>query len=243
VGDLTCALSSTGTYTILIEDQSGTNTGGYVISVRRLNSTTGCTALTLGAAPTAGTIAAASQTDCYSFSGAAGDRIRVRAIVTSGSLFATRELVRPNGTTVCAPNGSSDLTCPLDTTGTHTILIEDSAGTNTGGYAITIQRLNSPVGCTALTVGGTATAGSIPVAAQMNCYTFSGTAGQSVDAHLVQSSGTLFPSQELLRPNGTTICGPSSSDLICTLDTTGVYTIIVEDQSGTNTGTYSIRVS
>jgi hypothetical protein len=242
-GDLTCPLTDTGTHALLIEDQSGINTGAYVISVRRLNSTTGCTAVTFGAAPVTGAVTVAGQTNCHSFSGTAGDKVRLRAIVTSGTLFVSREVIRPNGTTVCGPSGAAEMTCALDATGTYTILIEDVAGTNAGGYSIAIQRLDSPVGCTALTVGGTATAGSIAADAQMNCYTFSATAGQSILAHLVHTSGALVPSQEVIRPNGSTTCGPSTSDLTCTLDTTGTFTIVVEDQFGTNKGAYTIRVS
>jgi hypothetical protein len=243
-GDLTCAVTDKGTHAILIEDQNGINTGAYVISVRRLNSTAGCTAVTFGAAPTTGTVTAAGQTNCYSVSGTAGNRIRVRVIATSGTLFPLQEVIRPNGTTICSPSGAAQVTCLLDTTGAHTILVEDEAGTNTGAFSIAVQRLNSPVGCTALTVGGSASAGSISAAGQMNCYTFSATAGQSVDAHLVHTSGGLVPSQEVLRPNGTTACGPTTAvDLTCTLDTTGAYTIVVEDQSGTNTGAYTIKVS
>ena len=39
-------------------------------------------------------------------------------------------------------------------------------------------------------------------------------------------------------------CGPSTStDLSCTLDTTGTYIIIVEDSTGKNTGGYTIKVT
>src|SRR2546423_7971453 len=37
--------------------------------------------------------------------------------------------------------------------GTHTISVEDSSGTNTGNYSIATQRLNNPVGCAGLSSG------------------------------------------------------------------------------------------
>jgi len=152
--------------------------------------------------------------DCYSFSGTAGDRLRVRLVETSGSLFLTQEVVRPNGTTVCFATGATDQTCPLDTTDT------------------------------ALTFGAAATPGTISAAAQMHCYSFAGTTGDKMTAHDAKSSGLLSPQQEIVRPNRTTICGPSTStDLLCTLDTTGTYIIIVEDSTGTNTGGYTIKVT
>ena len=168
----------------------------------------------------------------------------MRLVETSGSLFLTQEVVRPNGTTVCFATGATDQTCPLDTTGTGMIIVEDSAGTNTGAYAIAVRTLNTSTGCTALTFGAAATPGTISAAAQMHCYSFAGTTGDKMTAHDAKSSGLLSPQQEIVRPNRTTICGPSTStDLLCTLDTTGTYIIIVEDSTGTNTGGYTIKVT
>ena len=39
---------------------------------------------------------------CYTFAGANGDQIRARVIPTSGALNPVTEVLRPNGTTVCA---------------------------------------------------------------------------------------------------------------------------------------------
>ena len=113
--------------------------------------------------------------DCYSFAGTAGDQLRLRLLKTSGLLSPTQEVVRPNGTTLCGPSGG-DLTCRLSKTGTFVILVEDSAGTNTGIYAIAVRTLNSSTGCTALTSGCAPSTGSISAADQMDCYSFSGTA-------------------------------------------------------------------
>ncbi len=182
--------------------------------------------------------------DCFSFSGVAGDQIRVRLVETSGTLVAQMTVQRPNGTTICGPTTSTDLTCAQDTTGMHTIVIADSAGTNTGGYSIAIQRLNSPTGCTALTFGAAPTTGTIGVAAEMDCFSFSGIAGDQIRVRLVKTSGTLFPPQEVVRPNGTSICGPTTAtDVSCAIDTTGTYTIIVEDSAGTNLGGYTIQIT
>jgi hypothetical protein len=75
----------------------------------------------------------------------AGDRVRVRLIKTSGqaAFNPTAEVVRPNGTTRCGVTGFDEFTCALDAPGTHTILVEDFAGTNTGGYEISIQRIDA----------------------------------------------------------------------------------------------------
>src|SRR5207249_1582636 len=193
--DLTCALDTTGMHTIVIADSAGTNTGGYSIAIQRLNSPTGCTALTFGAPPKKGTIGVAGEMDCFTFSGIARDQIRVRLVKTSGTLFPLQEVVRPNGTSICGPTTATDQTCPIDRTGTHTIIVEDSGGTNTGDYSIAMQRLNSPTGCTALTFGAPKTR-AIGVAGEMDCFTFTDTIGDQMNVHVVETSGTLVAQQE-----------------------------------------------
>jgi hypothetical protein len=89
----------------------------------------------------AGSIAAAAETDCYRFSGADADRARIRVVKTSGTVDPLTEVVRPNGTTVCAATFSDDFTCVLDTGGMHTILVRDNIGTNTGGYTVKVDKV------------------------------------------------------------------------------------------------------
>src|SRR6266480_1335741 len=131
--------------------------------------------------------------DCFSFSGTAGDRIRVRVVQASGAtFFPSQELVPPSGTTLCGPTTATDQTCALNKTGSHKIIVRDSAGTNTGGYVIAIQRMNNPTGCTTLTFGAAPTAGTISVAGEMDCYRFADTAGDQMNAHVAETSGTLI---------------------------------------------------
>src|SRR5439155_24402446 len=124
----------------------------------------------------------------------------------SGTLFPLQEVVRPNGTTRCFSSGCTDQRCPIDATGTHTIIVADSGGTNTGDYSIAIQRLNSPTGCTALTFGALPKKGTIGVAGVMDCFTFSGIGGHQIRVLVVTTSGTLSPHQDVVRPNATSSC-------------------------------------
>ncbi len=175
--------------------------------VQRLNNPVGCAPLNFGAAPTARTIAAAGEIDCFTFSGAAGDRVQERPIATSGTLAVAGELVRPNGTTV---SSATCMPCSLDSPGTYTILVGDSAGTGTGNYALAIQRLNNPVGCTPIVFGATPTTGTV-AAGEIDCFTFAGTTGDRIHANLVKTSGTALTAQ-LFNPTGSQVCvfDPSS---------------------------------
>src|SRR4051812_11888372 len=55
-----------------------------------------CTAIGFGAAGTAASISAAAEVDCYTFTGAIGDRIRIHVVETSGALIAEHAVLRPS---------------------------------------------------------------------------------------------------------------------------------------------------
>jgi hypothetical protein len=242
-----CGLNATGTHTILVSGLtgSGTGAGNYSLSVQRDNNPTGCAALGFGGPPTTGTIAVAAENDCFTFAGNAGDRIRVRPTDTSGTLSFQTDVLRPSGTIACENTnsfGSSlEFTCALTVSGTHTLVLADSAGTHTGNYAVEIQRLNAPVGCTPLPAPGTPAAGSIAVA-EFDCFTVAATTGTTIPLDLAQTSGTIVPRMEVVRTNGTTKCPPTTAaHLDCTPDTTGTYTVLVGDSFPfTRTGGYTL---
>ena len=240
--DLTCRLDATGNTRLLIDDTTGKLTGGYTLAVQRLNNPVGCVPLTFGAAPTTGTIAAAGELDCFTFSGAAGDRVEERPVKTSGTLTVVGELVRPNGTTV---PGTACVPCSLDSAGTYTILVGDSAGTGTGDYALAVQRLNNPVGCTPIVFGAAPTTGTV-AAGEMDCFTFAGATGDRIHANLVKTSGTALTAQ-LFNPTGGQVCnfdpGSFSNPFACGLTAAGTQTLIVSGLvGGAGAGNYSLAV-
>ena len=179
--ELNCSMNVAGTWTITVQDAAGTRTGNYAIAIQRLNNPVGCTAISSGAAPTARSISSAAEMDCYTFSSVSTTQMmRVRVAETSGSLVARDDVARPNGTTVCGATTNLDLTCPLDATGTHTIVVSDNAGDQSGNYSIAIRRLDSTAGCTTLTFGAAPISRTIGAAAEMDCFQFSGVLGDTV---------------------------------------------------------------
>ena len=242
VTELNCSLNVAGTttWTITVQDAAGTRTGNYAIAIQRLNNPVGCTAISSGAAPTTASISSAAEMDCYTFNSASTtQRTRVRVAETSGALVARDDVARPNGTTVCAGTTNLDLTCALDATGTHTIVVSDNAGDQSGNYRIAIRRLDSTSGCTLLTFGAAPTTGTIGAAAEMDCFQFSGALGDTIKFRATKTSGTLDArSVVLVRPDGTTF----SSCIFCQLNVTGTHKIIVGDLVGTGTGDYRISI-
>jgi hypothetical protein len=234
--EINCSINAAGTWTITVQDAAGTRTGNYRIAIQRLNNPVGCTAISSGATPTNGFIGSAAEMDCFTFTGAVGGRFRVRVAETSGTLGARDDVVRLDGTTVCAATTNLDLTCPLDAAGTHTIIVADNGGTQTGNYAIAIRRLDSNSGCTTLTFGAAPASATIAAAAELDCFRFTGAIGDRIRVSAGRTTGTVVPFTEIVRPNGTTVgcCGA--------LDTAGMHTIIVGDSNGTKTGDYKISV-
>jgi hypothetical protein len=231
--ELNCSVNVAGTWTITVEDAAGTRTGDYAIAIQRLNSPVDCTAISHGAAPTAATIASPAEMDCYTFSGVPENEIRVRVAETSGTLVARNDLVRPDGTTVCAATTNTDLTCPLDATGTHTIFVADNAGSQTGDYAIAMRRLDSIGGCTLLTFGAAPFNATISAAAEIDCFRFSGAMGDQIR---IEAGGAVVLQREVIRPDGTINC-PG-----CQLDVTGTHKIVVGSFNGVATGDYKISI-
>lgn len=241
VGKLTCLLDATGTHTLLVYAFNGSGTGNYGLYSQRLNNPVGCTAIAFGALPTLGSISMAAEHDCFTFSLTAGSRVRTNGVETGGTLSVFQEIVRPNGTTLCETIVGK-LTCRADTAGTHTLLLYDFNGPNTGAYSVYAQRLNNPIGCAPIAFGALPATGSIGVAAEHDCFTFNLTAGDRVRTNLIETGGTLGVFQEIVRPDGTTLCETIVGKLTCVANVTGTHTLLLYDFNGTRTGNYSAYV-
>src|SRR5207247_1313515 len=147
----------------------------------RLNTPLGCTPLTFGVAPATGTIGAAAETDCFTVTAAAGDRLALHAVRTSSSVSPSLEVLKPNGAPVnCSGGPTPFVSFGLSTAGTYGMLLRDGSGTGPGDYATSAQPLTNPAGCTAISFNATATAGSFGTAGEMDCFTFGGTAGDKI---------------------------------------------------------------
>jgi len=147
---------------------------GTTSPVYRAVLETACLPLELGGA-VAGTIAAPGGEDCYSFSGLAGDGVRVDVERTSGALLPVADLLRPDGTLLCsAGSGSAD--CDLDASGRYVVLVHDSAATESGGYSLALSCITpscSPV------VRTENTSATIAYSAPWNLYASTGASGGS----------------------------------------------------------------
>ena len=205
-----CRLSIAGVHTMTVADAAGTATGTYALSIQRLNDPVGCPTIAYGPASHASALAA-GEAGCWRFTGTVGDQVRTR-IVTASSTLAPEVAIEQNARRTCPPDPQTPATCRLRRTGTHTIFVTDTAGTGAGDYAVSIQRLNDPVGCATLSVAGPATAGAIAGTGETDCYRVAGYPGDLLRVRLIATSGALDPSVEVVAPDGARLCPPSTAD-------------------------------
>ena len=208
-----------------------------------------------------GTIASTAQSNLYTFSANANDVVNFTFVATSGALSPKLQLYDPAGTEIGSAYSGQPFGCQgpdvelntraLTATGTYFVLVADCAGTNTGNYAIYVQRTNNPAAAAVLLFGGQPQAGTINSPAESNSYISSGSANDVVSFTMAATSGNLSPKIRLYNPAGTQIgsayssqgfgCAGSSIGLNnVTLPVTGTYIMLVGDCADQNTGAYSL---
>ncbi len=236
---LDLALTSTGTYTILMRDYYNTYSGDFLLTWQKMSNPCApdlaCGQIATG---TIGRTISESFWGFHKITVSANDIVKIRAIKTSGSLVPFLELYKSNGSVVTSAAGEINTT--LTAAGTYTIVVRDQTNTYTGGYAVTWQKWNSP--CASALNCGQVAAGSIGTTADpppWKYYSFTASANDIVTIRPTKTSGTLTPYLELYGPTGTLV-GGGTGQLDRTLTAAGTHTIVVRDQDNINTGDFML---
>jgi len=243
-GDLQARSFVPGTYTILVGDLDGDNTGTYSVFVQRLNNPGYATPMQFGQS-VGSTIGNLTEYDAFTVQANANDELFVR--VSAGWEYSPEiRIYRPDGTSLASGDDSPNQ-CELQarafTAGTYTILIGDYSGDNTGIYSVYVQRLNNPGGATPIQFGQTSS-GSIVNAVEYDSYTIQANANDELFVRL-KSSWTSFPQVTVYNPDGSRLAsdwGYPDCELQARATTPGTYTILVGDDGADSTGTYSVFV-
>lgn len=186
----------------------------------------------------------AGDVDSFRFAGAIGETVTiVTARLTAGG-YPCIELFDPAAVRVAGPAcdgipATGRIDRRLTTAGTYTIQVSTTGPVT---YGLTLERTSpaSPA-ATAMTFGDTLN-GAINPGVDLDLFTFTGAAGESVAIIAGTQGGSFasYPCLELFDPAGTRLVGPlcngigSSSRIDRRLDVAGTYTIVssVDEFSG-----------
>ncbi len=230
----------------LISDQVGLTRSflNQVLLVGLASSASQAEVINCGEPKTNRQISSPAQIDTYTFSANAGEAVIFAAAGTSGGVCAKADLYDPSdapigGNIFC--NGASN-SISLQTTGVYTIRVYDSGLNDIGAYDLSLQfatgRCGTPTAC------GQTKSKTTVSKAQLETYTFSSNAGESV-IFAATSPGALCAKADLYSPTGVLVqgnifCDGSSNSI--QLSTAGTYTILVYDSGLNDTGSYDFHL-
>jgi hypothetical protein len=224
-------LPQNGTYTIVL-DHAAAALGTATVTVYDVPPDLTAT-MVPGGQSTSVTTTAPGQNAKLSFSGAAGQRVSLKAGPACCGISVS--IVAPDGSVVgsstsVVPGGLFIDTQTLPQTGTYTVPVDVRAGA-TGSVTLTLYDVPPNLSAT-LSIGGPPVTLSIPTPGQNAAVTFDGNAGRTIT---LQISGVTITQSKLLvtNPDGTDLMPPqyvfaSPKTLTAALRFNGTHTIFVD---------------
>lgn len=253
-----CGVAGTPGWSIEVYNAStGSASYSYGIAVRRLTDPQGCTPLgapadwSYSSPRVDGSLPARFDARCYTFDRGLHDpdgRYWFRAIRISGDLSPRWRVHGPSGAAECSGTSDGlDSRCQLLGVGQFALVVEDQVD-RTGSFALTARRLTDPAGCApapSLAIGSEPIAGTIAAAGEADCYSLAGlTAADTIAVGFAPSTGSgQAPRVTVVDGAGEYICDSyySSHTLEnCDLSGTPNWHLVVYDQQGSGTFSYSV---
>jgi hypothetical protein len=243
-----CGLPGTGGYAIAIRDDLQNSTGTYSAHLQRLTAGFRCGGTATCNTPFSNTIEARADTDIFSFTAAAGERVHVTVAGAASTTltFPAWRLINPAGfpVTGCNTFVTFERDCALPAAGSYAFEIRDDLLNSTGTYNAHVQRLTAGFRCGATATCNTPLSNTIETRADTDIFSFSAAAGERV--HVTVAAITLrFPAWRLIGPSGAPVTGCNTFvtfERDCGLPTTGSYAIEIRDDLLNSTGTYSAHL-
>jgi RHS repeat-associated protein len=236
-------LSSTGTYTILVEPE-GAATGSVKLSAYSVTDVTGSITPTAEGAKQSVSIATPGQRAIYSVAVTEGEAVSLKTSSTSFNGHYWLEWFNPEGKNVKeqefpeAGNGFMGQ-YRFPTTGTYKLIVNPYGG-HTGSTTLTAYNASDVTGSITPSVEGESKTVTTSVPGQFARITFSGTSGQTITLKARESTiangwmSVWNPAGSKLSGSEANFSGEGASVEI-TLSATGTYTILLEP-SGEDTG-------
>ena len=197
-----------------------------------------CTPIACGQVE-AGILSVVGETDCYEFTGEAGETVSVTTQETAGVFQACWQIEGPTGLlgVECAQDQRT-----LPETGTYTIHVFDNQHDEAGAYDVSLTFVSDTASNCAETIGcGGVLPRSLAAVGESDTFRFTGLAADAVSITVQETGGALSGCWELYDPTGLSlggVCGQAER----TLAVPGGYTIRVHDNDDAETGTYDVGV-
>ena len=246
-------LSATGQYLLLMQGNGNNQSGGAYSFDLDLYPQQSSQALTLNQVVN-GNISYPGENDAYTFSGTAGQQLYYDALIGGNPNFTVR-LYAPSGRQIYSGAVQNDIGTDnliFTETGTYSLVI-DGNGAATGAYSfrlldkatgatnLSLNPLPITDGFTALdsgTISGNFGTFSNNQGLDGDLYSFSGTAGELLYLHNIQSS---YNNWILYTPNGQYLSSNwLSSDEEVTLSATGQYLLVMQGTGNGNNYSFDL---
>lgn len=234
-------LAETGTYTLSIKAQNGSDaTGDFTFQMLDLHA---APLIAIGATIT-GTLTPGTAQAAYRINAAAGDELFISNLsaVSADDSSSGWILYDPNGTEIASSPlvyqpASRNLQATLNTTGTYILVL--SGGDNTGPVAYQFKAALSGANTFPLTLGDITT-GQITDPSSKDNYTFTAAPGQFV--YFQGLSGDFDAT--LISPSGANVFSSSTSSQsgLVRLYEGGTYTLQIAPGTSQSTGSYSFQL-
>jgi hypothetical protein len=193
-----------------------------------------------------GTIGVVGETDCFTFTGEAGEVVELLAKTTAGGSKACAQLRDPSGDVVGGDACGQPATRTLPATGTYTIRLFEQSNDETGPYAVQMQVLSATASsCPAATLPcGANENGVLGSIVERDVYRFVAAAAGEVVSITVSDAASPFEAcWQLYAADGSAVGTQQCAQDIRTLPAAGAYTIRVFDLANDETGAYRIDVN
>ncbi|MER5635881.1 hypothetical protein ABT095_02860 [Kitasatospora sp. NPDC002227] len=227
-----CTVPSAGTYMMLLGTSLDVVEGDTHVEFRAASETRGCVATGdsgFADGPVTGAITALGQVDCLTLPTPSGGSVELHP--TPGGPPLTGQVLDATGAVQCGKPYWAE--CPLTGQAPFRLLLDQ--GTATGGYAVTIGRIDVPSGCAAFPQtsyqDATGTAVTLAQAHPVRCLAVP--AGQhSTGEQFGVDAGPVTPLPawlEVFGPDGKEVCGGGTYQrwAACRLDPAKAYTVLL----------------
>lgn len=193
-----------------------------------------------------GSIELAGRQNAYILEALSGDTVVANISRTSGELGLQIRIYETDGSLSCenwTRGESVEVICNIKSSGGRRILVGDVDKQKTGGYALFLQQVNSPVYAKSILSLETVS-GSIEPASKLDIYTFEASSENVVVVNMTRTSGELGPDIRVYGPDGSQVCRGwtrgAAAEATCNIEADGIQTILVKDVDGKQTGSYNL---